>query len=107
MSLECNVYLKQDLPDRAAFESYAKGLGFQITVHPEADFMNHTGFCPIRLTDTRLADNDGTDTFVSGFEIYHDDFHQPTAPASVSKGFLGLFRKKTQPKETPLSLIHI
>lgn len=104
MSIDYYVYLKQTLPDKSAYESFAKTLGFQITVHPEIEFMNNTGFCPIRLTDTRFADKNGADTFLTGFELYHDDF-QPSKPTvSVSKGFFGLFRKKIQPEETPFDL---
>lgn len=104
MSMDYFVYLKHKLPDKSDYESFAKTLGFQITVHPEIELMNDTGFCPIRLTDTRFADINGSDTFLTGFELYHDDYHPSQSPVSVSKGFLGLFRKKIQPKETPFDL---
>lgn len=104
MSMDFYVYLKQESPEKSDFESFAKGLGFQITVHPKIELMDLTGFCPIRLNDTRFTDKDGIDTFVTGFELYHDDFIPSKSPATVSKSFLGLFRKKIQPKETPFDL---
>ena len=101
MSMDYYVYLKQKLPDKSDFESLAKEFGFQITVHPRIELLDYDGFCPICLIDTRFTDKDGIDTFLTGFEIYHDGFSPSKAPASDSKGLLGLFRKKVPPKETP------
>ncbi len=104
MSVDLYVYLKQELPDKSQFESFAMELGFQITVHPEIKLMNATGFCPIRLIDRRFTDKDGIDSFLTGFEIYHDDFRPSNAPLPVSRGIFGLFHKKNLPKESPFDL---
>ena len=103
MSMEFYVYLKQEVPDKSGFEKYANDLGFQISVHPEVILMDSIGFCPIRFVDARFAEKDETDAFMTGFELYYDDFQAFKAATAVSKGFFGLFLKK-QPKETPLDL---
>lgn len=104
MSLDYYVYLKRKMPNKSAFEEYAKELGFELNVHPKIDFMTDTGFCPICLTDVRFGNENESNAFLTGFEIYHDDFHPSKPNTSGSKGIWGLFQKKVQIKETPFDL---
>ena len=102
--MDCYVYLKETFPDKSAFENYAKELGYNVTLHPKVVLLDDSGFCPIRFIDTRFNDATGTDTFMTGFELYCDNY-QPSEPeVTASKGLLGIFRKKAQHKETSLDM---
>ena len=104
MSMDYYVYLKKTFPDKLAFENYAKELGYNLTLHPETDLMNDSGFCPIRFIDARFNDATGTDTFMTGFELYRDIYQPSKQKVTISKGFLGIFRKRVPHKETMLDL---
>lgn len=96
------IDIKHTMPDKSEYERYANEQGFQIKVHPEIDLMTDTGFCPVCLTDVRFADEMGANAFLTGFELYHDDFTPTKRTSAVSKGFWGLFRKKICPKRPRL-----
>ena len=102
MSMDYYVYLKKTFPDKLAFENYAKELGYNLTLHPETDLMNDSGFCPIRFIDARFNDATGTDTFMTGFELYRDIYQPSKQKVTISKGFLGIIRKRVPHKETML-----
>ena len=89
--------------DRADFEAWCKGLGYEVELHPEFDLWRG-GFAPMRFR----ADFLGSGSFLTGFEL---DCAENTAmdmtaaayePPVKKQGFFArLFGKKPQPVSIP------
>lgn len=94
MSIDFYLYLKEVKPNKNEYERYAKEQGFQIKIDPKINLMTDEGFCPICFIDERFINEKGEHAFMTGFELYHDDFIPMEPSPTVSKKILGIFRKQ-------------
>lgn len=89
--------------DRADFERWCRGLGYEVELHPDFDLWQG-GFAPMRFR----ADFLGKGSFLTGFELdcgenmAMDMTAEPYEPPVKKPGFFArLFGKKPQPVSIP------
>jgi len=78
-----------------SFEAFCKAKGYTISMHPDTNLKEDSGFMPFRIAGDFLSELNGNG-YISGFELYSEP--SKTAVGSSSKGLLkGVFGKKSQP----------
>jgi len=92
----------------ASLEEFCKTKGYTISIHPNTNLIEDSGFLPFKITGDFLSGLDSKD-LLSGFEFYSELAGPVTEQQSIksqSKGLLkGLFRKNQPPVDstTPVS----
>lgn len=99
MSWDFNV-LKVD-PDRFNIEEceeFFRNKGYNISIHPDTNIKEDSGFLPIRIAGDMLPSLEGKN-FITGFEIYNYPTEEIEADPQPKSRIKGLFGKKPQPIE--------
>jgi len=92
----------------ASLEEFCKTEGYTVSIHPNTNLIEDSGFLPFKTTGDFLSGLDSKD-LLSGFEFYSELADPATEQQSIkpqSKGLLkGLFRKNQPPVDstTPVS----
>ena len=98
--------LKTNLDDFeiASFEEFCKTKGYAISIHPNTNLKEDSGFLPLKIAGDFLPSLNGKD-FISGFEFYSSvskAIAEPLPIVAQPKGFLkSLFAKKQPSAVSP------
>ena len=101
MSWDFNV-LATNLDDfeKSSFEEFCNAKGYTISIHPNTNLKENSGFLPFKIAGDFLPGCSGQD-FLTGFEFYSNPVIAEQPPKSL---FKRLFNKKPQPAVTAINV---
>ena len=104
MSTDYYIHLKQlSTFSTTSFEEYCNSLGLCVAVHPSFNIFEHSGYVPMRFVDERFSNAGGPSDFLSGFELFLDEYNHEIQPKKPKGFFQKLFLPKAK-KDNPFDI---